>query len=351
MQFSPAHNFSYYEPTFPNQERIDIPEITYMDFQQILDSDHDTEWLVKDFLEKGGHTLITGKTGTGKSMLTLNIALSLASDDCFDVYGYHKPKSLKIAIIQCENPLSSIKKRIKDLCKINPAFKKGLTNIRLVQFDGKHDNSEILMSDANFGQILKQINDDFKPDLLIVDPYLCYSGVSENDNRKNREVLRKLHSRLDALDITSIIVHHEGKGFQSSTDKSRGASSIADAMFYHWTIQRKTDATTKKEELVLFRAKARDSERNRQISLSIREGIYFLVPDNPYDPVKLVEILKANNGSFESQKDLIHAIRGQRDVKISAKKAKEMIDTAIEKGFILKEEYGQNKFRFSLPSS
>src|SRR4051812_14622020 len=58
------------------------------------------EWIVDGLLAKGEFVICSATAKTGKSMLTLNLALSVASGIPF--LGYDVPKARKVSLIQAE---------------------------------------------------------------------------------------------------------------------------------------------------------------------------------------------------------------------------------------------------------
>ena len=73
-------------------DATNIPEITYLNGSDLLKKECNVVWLVDNFIEKGGHTLITGRSGVGKSLFSLNLALTLASAPSEGFLGHAIPK-------------------------------------------------------------------------------------------------------------------------------------------------------------------------------------------------------------------------------------------------------------------
>ena len=329
---------------------VDIPEISYLSANELLEKECKVEWLVDDLIEKGGNTLVTGKSGIGKSMFILNLALALATAPENGVMGCNIPKPLRVMIIQCENSEAFMRKRLEDVCRINPEFAKGRDNVQFVYFNGRHDYQNFKFSNDNLDLIVSKINEDRKPDLLIIDPYKSYSGVSENDNDANRAVLDKLFYILAEHDITSIIVHHHGKGGEyEGTDRSRGASAITDTVSNHWTLSRKEDKDTHVEQLVVECTKSRNSQKFEDTYLEIVRGLYFKPVDTPFDPKMIIDLLVYNDGSCDTKGKLIDLIRDKTGA--SEFKASSMIKEAEKNRYIIGEKYGQNKIKYTLPLS
>ena len=322
--------------------------ISYLSGRQLLEKEINVEWLIKGLLEKGGHTLISGKSGMGKSIFTLNLALTLAAAPSKGFLGYIIPRPLKVLIIQCENSEGFMQHRLETLIKSDPRFSDVVDNIEFVYFNDRHDYPHIKLSNDNLDDIIDRINTDKKPDVVILDPYKSYSGVEENSNDKNRDVLDKFFYILGNYGITSIIVHHQGRSYDlHGTDKARGASAITDAISNHWSISRDKDPQTNEDRIVLGCEKCRNSKKFDDIYFKIIDGIYLKYITDPFDPAILADILVEHGGSIEIQKDFVEQI--QQKMQVNFLKARDLIKKAIDEKYIIAEKYGQNKIRYTLP--
>jgi len=260
--------------------------------------------------------------------------------------GYNIPKPLKLAIIQCENQESFKQARLKKICEINPEYAKGQDSVYFPYFDNRHDSPKFKFSNENLDKLIRKIHEDVKPDLIIVDPYKTYSGVPENDNDKNRDVLDRLFYILDEFGITSILILHEGKFTEhSGTAKSRWASTITDAVHNHWSISRGKIKSTNEENLVLDCYKARNYEKFSQINLVVQDGIYFRYSGNGFDHKKIVDILMSSGGEIETKGKCTELIKSE--FAVSEKNAKNMLMDAVVNGYIVEKKYGQNKIRYT----
>lgn len=328
------------------ESHFEIPNISYLNGSDLLQKDCRVEWLVDGLIEKGGHTLITGKSGVGKSSFSLNLALTLATAPKEGFLGHSIPKPLQVAIIQCENQESFMQDRLRKLCDTNPEYARGQDSIYFPYFDDRHDSPKFKFSNDNLDKLIRRIHEDVKPDLIIVDPYKSYSGVPENDNDRNRDVLDRLFYHLNEFGITSIIIHHEGKLTEhSGTAKSRGASTITDAVHNHWSISRNKIKSTNENSLAIDCFKARNYEKFSQINLVVQNGVFFKYSGNGFDPKKLVDILLSFGGEIETKGRFIGLIKNEFGV--SDKNAKNILSDAVVNGYVIETKYGQNKIKYT----
>lgn len=327
----------------------DVPDIKLIDGDELLEKKCKVEWLVKDKIEKGGHLLLTAKSGQGKSMLVLNMALTLAAGLQDEFLG-EVTKPYKVVMIQSENSEAFMQRRLNDIINLNPNFSAGKKNIKFAYFDDRHDSPKVKLSSPNLKEIIRKIYEQGQPDVIILDPYKSYAGTRENDNDENREVLDNFFYLLGEYGTTAIIVHHEGKSSEyTGTSRSRGASTITDVMSNHWTIYREKDKSQLfKYNIIIECVKARNHEGFDDITLGIVGGVYFTATDTPYDPVKLTHILQEESGQINTQAEFIDSIKNLLGV--STGKARLLIENAISKKLIITEKYGNNKIRYRLPA-
>ncbi len=337
------------------QEQIDkakdyvvTPVISYVSGRELLDKDCKVEWLIPDLIEKLGHTLITAKSGMGKSIFSLNLAVALATGQQNGFMGYVINKPLRVVIIQCENSEAFMKHRLERLVKKAPEYHDAIDKIDFPYFDGRHDSPNVKLANKNIEAIIDKIHHDKKPDVIILDPYKSYSGVEENSNDRNRDVLDNYFSILAKHGITTIIIHHEGKTHDMyGTDRARGASTITDAISNHWSIRRKDDKETNSANLVISCEKARNYKKFDDIYLEVVDGVYFKHMVDPFDPKVVADIISDSGGSVETQQELLKLVSERMEV--GQPKARQLINTAVTSKYIEAEKYGPNKLRYTLP--
>jgi hypothetical protein len=254
-----------------------------------------------------------------------------------------------VVVIQCENPEGGMKERLKKLIKQKPQYSDIVGNIEFVYFNGRHNSPLFKLTYRHLEKKIDQIYADQKPDIIILDPYKSYSGVEENSNDRNREVLDNFFYILEKHGITAIIVHHEGKSHElTGMARSRGASAIIDTVSNHWSIDRKKDKETGVEHLKLSCHKARNTRKFDDLYLEIVDDIYFKQVVEPYDPKILSDIIADNDGTVDTQKAFIAMIIERMEV--SQNKARDLIDQAVQNKYIVSESYGQNRTKYELPA-
>ena len=120
------------------------------------------------WLRREAACLLTGGTGMGKSVLTAQIAASVASGE--DILGRIKvPKPRKVLVIQAENDEDTMKRdyeSVVDQLDANPELIEA--NLVMLNVYG--------VSGTEFANVLEEAVKAEQPDLIIVDPYQAYIG-------------------------------------------------------------------------------------------------------------------------------------------------------------------------------
>jgi predicted transcriptional regulator/energy-coupling factor transporter ATP-binding protein EcfA2 len=186
--------------------------------------------LINGILERHGMLLLIGPSGVGKSMLTLHIALNVAAPrhnrqlwDLFKIEGKER-----VLIVQSENSLSSLNKRVTNMTKKNSRYKVASKDVLFIK-EKKVGNISGDVDDDRFMNSIKRVIFQEDIGLLILDPLISYHSQNENDNVGMRKVLDKLSYVCETYKVAAIVVHHVGKNDAAGKlSGGRGASSIGD---------------------------------------------------------------------------------------------------------------------------
>ncbi len=166
------------------------------------------EFLVEDILVEGGIGILAGESGLGKSFVTFDLLLSVASGTPF--LGVHEVKQTKTLYVLAEGAYDA------HLRAIAWARERGLKRVDGFTIYPEPIN---LLNDADVDR-LADYADENDYDLVCLDTMSqCTPGVNENDNGAMAGVMRAAKR----LARTVLVVHHTGK---SETAGTRGASSV-----------------------------------------------------------------------------------------------------------------------------
>jgi len=154
--------------------------------------------LIKGFLYEMDNLIILGDAKTGKSLFTMQLALSLSSGESFlDSLNVTKP--CKVIYVQAEGKMFETIPRGKKMCKEVPYNADNIKWIYLPTFPmDRPDSVNIFLKKAG----------DFKPDVIIFDPLykLASSGSLTQD-----DVANAITNNLDILKVhfsAAIVLNH-----------------------------------------------------------------------------------------------------------------------------------------------
>lgn len=175
--------------------------------------------IIEDTLHPGEIMLISGPPKAGKSFLTMQMGLAVATGCKF--IGL-KCKQGSVLYIDGElNPITLIERTRLVMEKMG--IQRFPDNMSILPI---HD----LIDKIKLEDVISDIEHDPKKwDLIILDPYYVLSNVDENSNSELRQEITQL-SRLKKLGSAVVILHHQTKGYQggkANIDRAAGGSTFA----------------------------------------------------------------------------------------------------------------------------
>jgi len=216
-------------------EQINFLDLTDLDAKPI-------DWLIKDWLVDTGITLLVADGGAGKTLLGLDIALTLSTGREWLTSGssgkaLNKPK--RIWFFDEDGSPELMKRRL--LLMMNGY---GISSQELA------DNGNLLVSSSNgykidsdkfIGQLYtRAMSTGYSPDLIIFDALIALCSADENSNSEMRRVMRDGFRAISTrLGCSVLIVHHiskpsESTSMRSALSRARGASEIVNAVDSAW---------------------------------------------------------------------------------------------------------------------
>lgn len=209
-RYNSAHPYEKKKPL------MTMDELIKTDFVKKVD-------VIKDVLPDGGHLLVAGEAGVGKSILRTELALHIA-------YGRNWldleiPQAKRVAILQWENTRFMEQKRLKRQLA-GMGVRQSTHNLVFADNTRRWD-----LSRKSDQKGLESFVKSLDVDVVVYD---CLSNIhtsKENDNIKMREVLDTLSDINNKLGLTCVVIHHFGKPNEMDLDdkyRIRGASSVID---------------------------------------------------------------------------------------------------------------------------
>ena len=190
--------------------------------------------------------------GVGKSSLVLAEALAMASGR--NLIGHQPSGALNVWVINGEDPMDELQRRFAAAMlkhNVSPADITGRLHVN----SGR--DTEFIIAEATkdgtkicqpvYGALVSEIKSK-NIDVLIVDPFVSFHSVSENDNNAINDVAKAFVRIADETGCAIELVHHSRKtnGYETTVNDARGASSLGNAARSARALNRMTDAEATK---------------------------------------------------------------------------------------------------------
>jgi len=192
------------------------------------------DYFIDNFWPKGEPLLITGPGGSGKSILTLQIAMDLISPPAQGFLGtFHvKPGPHRVLFVQSENTFVGMKQRFVEVRSPKSGYQ---IPDHLLQdgifFLGVNNDIRSIgdMMSQSFLDAIQKAVETHQTDIIILDPLISFHGQDENSNDQMRRLLDQVAIFTESLGASPLLIHHHGKvTSESGPGGGRGASAIGD---------------------------------------------------------------------------------------------------------------------------
>ena len=174
------------------------------------------DWLVRHRLMRKHTTVTAAAPGVGKSTLTIEEAVSLASGRDFLGFGIDRPR--RVAVINNEETRDELERRIEATCvRFEVPFPSIAETLYLHSgvdaekfIVARRGPNESVVVQARAHQLAKFLR-DAEIDLLVVDPFVQIHTVSENVNEEIEQVMMALRDISVRANCALHLVHHTRK--------------------------------------------------------------------------------------------------------------------------------------------
>jgi hypothetical protein len=192
-------------------------------------------WVARGYLMRRSVTVVSGPGSAGKSSLMVAWATALAVGCPF--HGLRLGSPYRVATYNVEDDADEQKRR----------FSAMLQQLKLPA--SAFGDRLAILGPARVGTLLHTARDgsllvntpvmdrlesfvaDFRPDVLMLDPFVELHAAEENDNTAVRAVMARFRAMAIEHDMSVVLLHHarKGSGEPGDPDSLRGASSIVGA--------------------------------------------------------------------------------------------------------------------------
>jgi KaiC/GvpD/RAD55 family RecA-like ATPase len=194
------------------------------------------DWLFQDCMPRGIVGMIAAAGGTGKTMLMMHLAISLATGK---PYGPFTPaQQFKVLYLIGEDPAPIVHRRLHyvakamgaDLREIGDRF--GAISVRADDWQLVKRVGTSVEPTPRYRELCQMVR-AHRPDVVMLDPMARFSGGDENDNVQATYWIARIEEMATQNQLTTVIfAHHEAKTSVANGNVSamsgRGASAIRD---------------------------------------------------------------------------------------------------------------------------
>ncbi len=299
--------------------------------------------LLKGILRSKSLGFIAGEEGSGKSILAMNLGITVATS---------APKFLEWWIAQ-PGPVIFLNNElyIEDVVRRFQSMTKALPNLALL------DNficPEQVPPLSECYEILDQLCETEKPALVLLDCLYFAHNEDENDSSKMKDLMRQLQAIRDKHGTCVIVVHHLKKGGREqrlNSELMRGAGVFGAAADTVLMLRRsQTEETKRILKATKLRHSGDDNKTARLLALNpetlwfydlgeVNESDHISTGYTAKDVIDFEAIL--DNGEMRFA-DILKACEGYG---YNPKTIQRQLNEAIESGKILKPRHGW----YSLP--
>jgi energy-coupling factor transporter ATP-binding protein EcfA2 len=186
------------------------PKLLPFDVEGMLASEPPSvPWIAGGLLVRGAVTMLTGREGSGKSMLALAVARAIGQGK---VVADIECSRGRVLVVDAENSRDEVHRRLHGL-GVEPG------TVIYAGTDGFNLRTDL-------GQ-LEALLDDVRPDVLVLDSLRALApGLEENDSGPAELTLRPLAKLARRFGCAILLLHHSRK----SGDEYRGSTAIGGAV-------------------------------------------------------------------------------------------------------------------------
>lgn len=203
---------------------------TPMTLANLLDGPTDIEWVVEPFIPPSASGLLAGNSGIGKTWLSLDMGLSIASGTPW--LGRFKVQQGPVLIVDEENSELLLRVRLRKLLRGHGLDADELPLYFLI---GKAVNlsplkysSGALVPTQSYDQLLETVG-QLEPVLVIFDSLTRCHRANENSANEMAAVFANVKTLMDTTGASCLLNHHfrkSGGGRSRSGDRIRGSTDI-----------------------------------------------------------------------------------------------------------------------------
>jgi AAA domain len=219
-------------------------------------------WVVEGLVVRGMLTVLNGREGEGKSLLSMALAAGVATGQDEAGLACHRGR---VVIVDAENGEGEIHRRVRTL---------ELPSVDVVAYEAQGFD---LRSDL---AELERILEAHRPNLLVLDSYRSLWGGEENDSREVAGVLDPLRNLVRRYEAGTLMLHHSGR----ANGAYRGSSAIGASAELGFKLARADDDPDPTRcYLEAWKCRPAQKPPKRWLRLSVERGRVFIDAAEPVE--------------------------------------------------------------------
>jgi hypothetical protein len=303
------------------------------------------KFLIDGLITSESINFLAGEEGCGKSLLAMNLAISIAIGApqwlCFNI-----PNGYKVIYLNNELSYNDFGRRFQQMCGSLP------TRGDMSNFFAPENVPPLV----ECWDSLNSLCADIHPGLLVLDCLYFSHSSKENDSSDMKELMRQFVDLRDTFHMAILIVHHTKKGVrfeQMHNDQMRGSGvfgGIADTVLQ---IRRSDDDETKRLlKPTKFRHVSDEKRKCRLLSLN-STNLWFKDEGETMEGNHLPSIPTSNakerldfNSIFAGNQTMTFGeiVEASRPLGYSQRTIQRCIDEALKGGIIQKQGHGVYRY-------
>lgn len=248
------------------------------DLSRFLENVGGVEYICNPLLPRGALILLAGRPGSGKSFITLDMALCISSGK--PIFNFYQTEKHRVLLIDLENPPTLLKERALLLQK-----NRGVGETFLL-------SGPFYLDIPRHVKMLEQIITEKRVGVVIIDNLTaCFQKLqNENESLRLYRIMKSLKDIAVKSGATFVLVHHLRKPGQFTSanplDEVRGSSVIVGIADMVYVLQKIQDFYQ------LQVVKNRVSTFNETLLLELQHGGFQLLQKGVETPSRLNEVVR-----------------------------------------------------------
>lgn len=204
-------------------------------------------WLINSMIPAGTVTLLSGDGGSGKSLLALNLAISVASGGKLKWLNY-QPAQGSALYIGAEDDMNEIHRRISRLTAGNFDLEyNDLKDLHIASLANRDALLSIVDPKTNtlypsplYQQIVTKVDAE-RPSLVVLDTLADLFPANENDRASARQFIGQLRKMAVDFDTTVVLLSHPSLSGMASGSGTSGNTAWSNSVRSRLYLQRITE--------------------------------------------------------------------------------------------------------------